>query len=108
MAPFGIFTASGVDTPLDQFILLSAYKLDGDADFLFQHDLPFAYTVLQSVSKVASVTMVLLCFIGHQTGLTWTSVNPQQNHSLINSLPCQSVAEINAKVGPTKYRVNRN
>ncbi len=46
---------------LEHFMLPSADKLYGDADFIFQQDL---------VPKAGSMTMVLLCLIGQQTRLT--------------------------------------
>ncbi len=51
---------------LEHFMLPSADKLYGDADFIFQQDLAPAHT------KAGSLTMVLLCLIGQQTRLTWT------------------------------------
>ncbi len=56
-------------TPLKHFMLPSADKLYGDADFIFQQDLAPAHTAKGTKS---SMTMVLLCLIGQQTRLTWT------------------------------------
>ncbi len=55
---------------LEHFMLPSADKLYGDADFIFQQDLAPAHTA--KGTKAGSVTMVLLCFIGQQTNLTLT------------------------------------
>ncbi len=52
---------------LEHFMLPSADKLYGDADFIFQQDLAPAHT---KVPKAGSMTMVLLCLIGQQTRLT--------------------------------------
>ncbi len=49
---------------LEHFMLPSADKLYGDADFIFQQD------TLPKVPKAGSMTMVLLCLIGQQTRLT--------------------------------------
>ncbi len=51
---------------LEHFMLHSADKLYGDADFIFQQDLAPAHTAK------GTKTMVLLCLIGQQTRLTWT------------------------------------
>ncbi len=53
---------------LEHFMLPSADKLYGDADFIFQQDLAPAHTV--KGTKAGSMTMVLLCLIGQQTRLT--------------------------------------
>ncbi len=53
---------------LEHLMLPSADKLYGDADFIFQQDLP----TLPKVPKAGSMTMVLLCLIDQQTRLTWT------------------------------------
>ncbi len=53
---------------LEHFMLPSADKLYGDADFIFQQDLTPAHTV--KVPKAGSMTMVLLCLIGQKTCLT--------------------------------------
>ncbi len=55
---------------LEHFMLPSADKLYGDADFIFQQDLAPAHTA--KAIKAGSMTMVLLCLIGQQTRLTWT------------------------------------
>ncbi len=53
---------------LEHFMLPSADKLYGDADFIFQQDLAPAHTA--KGIKAGSMTMVLLCLIGQQTRLT--------------------------------------
>ncbi len=55
---------------LEHFMLPSADKLYGDADFIFQQDLAPAHTA--KGTKSWFMTMVLLCLIGQQTRLTWT------------------------------------
>ncbi len=54
---------------LEHFMLPSADKLYGDADFIFQQDLHLP--TLPKVPKTGSMTMVLLCLIDQQTHLTW-------------------------------------
>ncbi len=51
---------------LEHFMLPSADKLYGEADFIFQQDLP----TLPKVPKAGSMTVVLLCLIGQQTHQT--------------------------------------
>ncbi len=53
---------------LEHFMLPSADKLYGDADFIFQQDLAPAH--IAKGTKAGSMTMVLLCLIGQQTRLT--------------------------------------
>ncbi len=54
---------------LEHFMLPSADKLYGDADFIFQQDLASAHTA--KVPKAGSMTMVFhVCLIGQQTHLT--------------------------------------
>ncbi len=55
---------------LEHFMLPSANKLYGDADFIFQQDLATAHTA--KGTKSWFMTMVLLCLIGQETCLTWT------------------------------------
>ncbi len=55
---------------LEHFMLPSADKLYGDADFLFQQDLAPAHTAKGTKSWFND--HVLLCLIGQQTRLTWT------------------------------------
>ncbi len=45
---------------VEHLVLPSADKLYGDADFIFQQDLP----TLPKVPKAGPMTMVLLCLIG--------------------------------------------
>ncbi len=54
---------------LEHFMLPSADKLYGDADFIFQQDLAPAHTA-KGIPKAGSMTMVLLCLIGQQICLT--------------------------------------
>ncbi len=53
---------------LENFMLSSADKLYGDADFIFQHDLAPAHTAKGTKSWFND--HVLLCLIGQQTRLT--------------------------------------
>ncbi len=52
------------------FMLPSADKLYGDADLIFKQNLAPAHTA--KGTKSWSMTRMLLCLIGQQTGLTWT------------------------------------
>ncbi len=56
---------------LEHFMLPSADKLYEDADFIFQQDLAPAHTAKGTKSWFND--HVLLCLIGQQTRLTWTS-----------------------------------
>ncbi len=56
---------------LEHFMLLSADKFYGDADFLFQQDFSTC-PQCQNHFQVVSLTMILLCLIGQPTCLTWT------------------------------------
>ncbi len=51
---------------LEHFMVPSADKFYGYADFIFQQD----FSTLTKVPKAGSMTMVLLCLIGQQTRLT--------------------------------------
>ncbi len=53
---------------LEHFMLPSADKLYGDADFIFQQD--WHLPTLPKVPKAGSMTMVLLCLIDQHTRLT--------------------------------------
>ncbi len=53
---------------VEHFMLPSADKLYGDADFIFQQDL--APATLPNLPKAGPMIMVLLCLIGQQTRLT--------------------------------------
>ncbi len=55
---------------LEHFMLPSADKLYGDADFIFQQDLAPAHTANGTQSWFND--HVLLCLIDQQTRLTWT------------------------------------
>ncbi len=55
---------------LEHFMLPSADKLYGDADFIFQQDLAPAHTAKGTKSWFND--HVLLCLIDQQTRLTWT------------------------------------
>ncbi len=55
---------------LEHFMLPSADKLYGDADFISSRT--WHLPTLPKVPKAGSMTMVLLCLIGQQTRLTWT------------------------------------
>ncbi len=55
---------------LEHFILPSADKLYGNADFIFQQDLAPAHTAKGTKSWFND--HVLLCLIGQQTHQTWT------------------------------------
>ncbi len=74
---------------LEHFMLPSADKLYGDADYIFQQDL--APGDLKATIKA-----------------TWASITPEQCHSLIAFMPRRIDAVIYAKGGPTKYWVHRN
>ncbi len=50
---------------LEHFMLPSADKLYGDADFIFQQD----FDTMPKVPKAGSMTMVLLCLFSQQTRL---------------------------------------
>ncbi len=55
---------------LEHFMLPSADKLYGDADFISSRT--WHLPTLPKVPKAGSMTMVLLCLIDQQTHLTWT------------------------------------
>ena len=121
---------------LEHFMLPSANKLYGDADFLSSRiwNLP---TVPKRL-VTGFLPMVLLCLIGQPTDLTsienlwdivkrkmrstwpnntdelkaaikatWASITPQQCHRLIASLSRRIVEVICAKGAPTKYWVHK-
>ncbi len=62
---------------LEHFMVPSADKFYGDADFIFQQD----FSTLPNVPKASSMTMALLCLIGQQTRLTWT---PQRIYGVLS------------------------
>ncbi len=113
---------------LEHFMLPSADKLYGDADFIFQQDL-ITFPVSRPLPS-GLLTMILLCLSGQPTHLTrtiivlsrgrfirpnirdelkgaikatWDSIMPQQCHRLIASMPRRIEAVIHAKGAPTKY-----
>ncbi|KAJ7324109.1 hypothetical protein JRQ81_017129 [Phrynocephalus forsythii] len=59
---------------LEYFMLPSAGKHYGDADFIFQQDLAPAHTAKST--KTGSLTMGLLCMIGQQNS---PDLNPMEN-----------------------------
>ncbi len=123
---------------LEHFVLPSADKLYGDADFIFQQYLP----TLPTVTKAGSMTMVFTvldwpanspnlnpienqwCIVKRKMRDTrpnnadwWPEghyqsnlgfITPEQCHRLIDSMPRRIDAVIHAKGGPTKYWVHRN
>ncbi len=116
---------------LEHFMLPSADKLYGDADFLFQQDFSICPQWQNHFQVLA--TMILLCLIGQPTCLTWTpcgiygyfqekdekqsiqqsrraegSIVSQQSHRLIASMPHLTDAGVCAKGAPTKYWVQMN
>ncbi len=58
------------DTILEHFMLPSADKLYGDADFIFQQDLAPAHTAKSTKSWLNEHGVV--CLTGQQTHQTWT------------------------------------
>ncbi len=83
---------------LEHFMLPSADKLYGDADFIFQQDLAPAHTAKGTKSW----------FNDHgdlkaTVKETWASIPPQQCHKLITSMPRRIEAVIKGKGAPTKY-----
>ncbi len=117
---------------LEHFMLPSADKLYGDADFLFQQDFSTCPQCLKPLPS-ALLTMILLCLIGQPTCLTlnpvwnlwdmfnekdekqsiqqyrWAegSIVPQQCHRLIASMPHLTDAGVCAIGAPTKYWVQK-
>ncbi len=63
---------------LEHFMLPSADKLYGDADFIFQQDLAPAHTAKGTGSWFND--HVLLCLTGQQTHQTWTPENLDERH----------------------------
>ncbi len=123
---------------LEHFMLPSADKPYGDADFIFQQDLAPAHTakgtkswfndhgvtVLDCPANLPDLKSIEnLCGIVKRkmrdtrpnnaddpTAIkaTWASITPEQCHRLIASMPRRIDAVIHAKGGPTKYWVHRN
>ncbi len=117
---------------LEHFMLPSADKLYGDADFIFQQDLAPARTAKGTKSWFNDHGVTVLDWPvnspdpnlienleeRHQTQqCRWPEgryqsnlgfITPEQCHRLIDSMPRRIDAVIHAKGGPTKYWVNRN
>ncbi len=121
---------------LEHFMLLSADKLYGDDNFIFQQDLAPAHTAKGTKSWSNDHVVTVLHWpanspdLNHLWGIvkrkmrdtrpkntddlkaaikaTWASITPEQCHRLIASMPRCIDAVIHAKGGPTKYRLHRN
>ncbi len=121
---------------LEHFMLPSADKLYGDADFIFQQDLAPAHTAKGTKSWFNDHGVTVLDWPANSPDLnpieniwgiikrkmrdtrpndlkapikaTWASIPPEQCHKLITSMPRRIDAVIHAKGGPTKYWVHRN
>ncbi len=110
---------------LEHFMLPSADKLYGDADFIFQQDLAPAHTAKGTKSWFNDHGVTVLGWPANSPDLkmrdtrpnnaddlkatvkeTWASIPPQQCHKLITSMPRQTEAVIKAKGAPTKYWVH--
>ncbi len=112
---------------LEHFMLPSADKLYGDADFIFQQDLAPAHTSKGTKSWFSDHGVTVLDWPANSPDLwgivkrkmrdtrpnnagpkaaikeTWASIPPQQCHKLITSMPRRIEAVIKAKGAPTKY-----
>ncbi len=119
---------------LEHFMLPSADKLYGDADFIFQQDLAPAHTAKGTKSWFNDHGVTVLDWPPNSPDLnpienlwgivkrkmrdtrpnnaddlkaaikeTWASIQPQQCHKLITSMPHRIEAVIKAKGAPTKY-----
>ncbi len=123
---------------LEHFMLPSADKLYGDADFIFQQDFTPAHTAKGTKSWFNDHGVTVLDWPANSPDLnienlwgivkrkmrdtrpnyadelkatvkaTWASITPQQCHKLITSMPRRIDAVIHAKGGPTKYWVHRD
>ncbi len=123
---------------LEHFMLPSADKLYGDADFIFQQDLAPAHTAKGTKSWFNDHSVTVLDWPANSPDLNpieniWGIVEederhqtqqcrraegcyqrnlgfitPEQCHRLISSMPRRIDAVIHAKQGPTKYWVHRN
>ncbi len=121
---------------LEHFMLPSADKLYGDADFIFQQDLAPAHTAKGTKSWFNDRGVTVLDWPANSPDLnpienlwvlsrgrwetrpnnadelkatvkeTWASIPPQQCHKLITSMPRRIEAVIKAKGAPTKYWVH--
>ncbi len=115
---------------LEHFMLPSADKLYGDADFIFQQDLAPAHTAKGTKSWFNDHGVTVLDWPANSPDLnivkrkmrdtrpnnadelkatvkeTWASIPPQQCHKLITSMPRRIEAVIKAKGAPTKYWVH--
>ncbi len=115
---------------LEYFMLPSADKLYGDADFIFQQDLAPAHTAKGTKSWFNDHGVTVLDWPANLPDLnlvkrkmrdtrpnnvdelkatvkeTWASIPPQQCHKLITSMPRRIEAVIKAKGAPTKYWVH--
>ncbi len=126
------FLKSRVNTAINQgilehFMLPSADKLYGDADFIFQQDLAPAHTAKDTKSWFNDHGVTVLDWPANSPDLnlvkrkmrgtrpnnaddlkvaikaTWASITPEQCHRLIASIPLRIDAVIHAKGGTTKY-----
>ncbi len=109
---------------LEHFMLPSADKLYGDADFILQQDLAPAHTAkgtqswfnanspdlnpIESLSGIVKRKMRdtrpnNADDLKANVKETWASIPPQQCHKLITSMPRRIEAVIKAKGAPTKY-----
>ncbi len=116
---------------LEHFMLPSADKLYGDADFIFQQDLAPAkctkiwfndhgFTVLDwpanspdlnPIENLWGIVKKKMRDTRHNNAdnlkaaikATWASITPELCHRLISSMPHHIDAVIHAKGGPTKY-----
>ncbi len=121
---------------LEHFMLPSADKLYGDADFIFQQDLAPAHTAKGTKSWFNDHGVTVLDWPANSPDLnsienlwgivkrkmrdtrpnnaddlkavkeTWASIPPQQCHKLITFMPRRIEAVIKAKGAPTKYWVH--
>ncbi len=116
---------------LEHFMLPSADKLYGDADFIFQQYSAPAHTAKGTKSWFNDLGVTVLDWPANSPDLnpienlivkrklrdtrpnnaddlkaaikaTWVSITPEQCHRLIASMPAV-IGEIHAKGGPTKY-----
>ncbi len=112
---------------LEHFMLPSADKLYGDADFIFQQDLAPAHTAKGTKSWLNDHGVGVLDWPANSPELkrkmrdtrpnnadelkatvkeTWASIPAQKCHKLITSMPRRIEAVIKAKGAPTKYWVH--